>query len=336
MSQMRNKVMTVLALASVGVLATTMQALAGPVVPDPGNLDHVHPIATFDPGAGGAFAESMTALGHGRQLVSLDSWGAYDQATDTWGDNSGQLWLVRPGGTMTRFGRHIALGQCGMILGVAMNHDAAYVALFNFGPDPTCTHYTPPSGVLKVTPHRTTRVMTLPDGSWPNGVTIHAGKLYVTDSGLGAIWRGPTAKVSAPTTPWFSSPRLAPDQTYGLGANGIAFRGDTPFVLSYGQGSLVRVVRDATGRPTGARVVAKNPALVTGDGLTFDAAGRAWVATNANALVMVDRTGSVVVADTPVGSLDYPTQVTIGWHGNVYVLNGSYDQLTPALVVFRR
>jgi sugar lactone lactonase YvrE len=142
--------------------------------------------------------------------------------------------------------------------------------------------------------------------------------------------------VTAPDTPWFASARLAPDSTYGLGADGIAFRDDSLFVTSYGHGRLLRLVRDDAGRPAGMQVIAKGPDLVTADGLTFDAFGRAWITTNVGALVMVGRGGGIVVANTPAGALDYPTQATIGCHGQVYVLNGSYDLMTPSLVVLSR
>lgn len=334
---MRTKLMTGLALVSAALMATATPALAGAAVPDPGNLSHVRTVATFDPGDGGAFAESMTPDGHGNLLVSLNTWGAYDEATDTWTDNSGQLWRVSPNGTMTPFGPQIALGGCGQILGVAMSGGAAYVALFNFGPDPACTTYTPPSGVYKVTATKVSPQLTLPEGSFPNGVAIHDGKIYVTDSYAGAIYRGPLAKRTTQTDPWFTSGRLlGTEDYYWLGANGIAFRGDDLFVTSYSQGLLLRIVKDCKGTPTWARIVAEGPELVTGDGLAFDALGRAWVTVNDGSLVMVQRDGGIVVANTPADSLDYPTQPVIGRNGTVFVLNGSYLEGTPSLVAFSR
>jgi sugar lactone lactonase YvrE len=333
---MRSRLLTGLALGAAMVLAAATPALAGVAVPDPGHLDHVRTVATFDPGDGGAFAESVTPDGHGNLLVSLDTWGVYDPATDTWTDNSGQLWRVAPNGTMTPFGPQIALGGCGQILGVAMHSGAAYVALYNFGPDPACTTYTPPSGVYRVTSNRVSPRMTLPPGSWPNGVAVHNGRIYATDSGLGAIWRGPVDRKSSPTKPWFTSDRLLGTEEVGLGANGIAFRGDDLFVTSYGQGMLLRIVMDCRGRPTWAHIVAEGPELISGDGLAFDASGRAWVAVNDGSLVMIQRDGTIVVANTPADSLDYPTQPVIGNHAQVFVTNGSYNNGTPTLVAFSR
>ena len=34
-----------------------------------------------------------------------------------------------------------------------------------------------------------TQVVTLPEGAWPNGIAFHGRRLYMTDSGLGAVWR---------------------------------------------------------------------------------------------------------------------------------------------------
>lgn len=334
---MRTKLMTGLALVSAALMATATPALAGGAVPDPGHLDHVRTVATFDPGDGGAFAESMAPDGRGGLVVSLTTWGVYDEATDTWTDNSGQLWRVQPDGTMTRFGPQLALGGCGQILGVAMADGAAYVALFNFGPDPACTTYTPPSGVYKVTPAKVSPQLTLPEGSFPNGVAIHDGKIYVTDSYAGAIYRGPLAKRTTQTEPWFTSERLlGTEDYYWIGANGIAFRGDDLFVTSYSQGLLLRVVVGCRGTPTSDRVVAEGPELVTGDGLAFDAFGRAWVTVNDGSLVMVRWDGGIVVANTPADSLDYPTQPVIGGNGTVFVTNGSYWYGMPSLVAFSR
>jgi sugar lactone lactonase YvrE len=337
---MRNRLLTGLALGAAMVLAAATPALAGVAVPDPGHLDHVRTVATFDPGDGGAFAESVTADGQGNLLVSLDTWGVYNPVTDTWTDNSGQLWRVAPNGTMTPFGPKIALGGCGQILGVAMNSGAAYVALYNFGPDPACTTYTPPSGVYRVTSTRVSPLMTLPEGSWPNGVTVHDGWIYATDSGLGAIWRGPVNRKSSPEQPWFTSDRLLGTEDYfWIGANGIAFRGDDLFVTSSAKGMLLRIVPNSSGKPVWARIVAQGSDLVSADGLVFDALGRAWIAVNASgegSLVMVRHDGSLVVASTPANSLDYPTQAVIGCTGTVFVTNGSYNNGTPSLVAFSR
>jgi sugar lactone lactonase YvrE len=334
---MRRNLTTVLALATVGLLGAAGPALAGVAVPDPGHLQTVRTVVAFDPGEGGSFAESMAPDGHGNLIVSVNIWGAYDEATDSYGDNTGQLWRVRPNGVATEFGPAIPLGGCGMLLGVTVDDGRAFVNVYNYGPDPSCVTYTPPSGVLRVTPTSVTQQVTLPEGSWPNGLTAHDGRLYITDSGTGTVWRGSTSRVTAPTKPWFSSPLLAPTEEIGLGANGVAYRNDALFVVSYAQGLVLRVGIGCDGKAVGhGRVYAEAPALVRGDGIVFDAVGRAWVANNEGSLVVVGRDGHVTVANTAPDSLDYPTQAIIGANRTVFVTNGSYFNGMPTVVAFTR
>ena len=85
---------------------------------------------------------------------------------------------------------------------------------------------------------------------WPNGIAFHGGRLYVTDSANGAIWRARLGTgVAAPTKPWLLSDELAPgdpeaDPTLaGIGVNGIAFRGDFLYVSVADGARIMRVAR---------------------------------------------------------------------------------------------
>ena len=336
---MRNRLTTVLALAGLAVLGLATPGLATPDrLPQPTGLDHVRAVAHWAPGAGGSFAESMARLDHGRMVVSVNRWGVQDPKTGAWGDNHGRLFTVRRDGTKAKLGPRLDLGGCAMLTGVTAWHHHAYQVIDNFGPDPSCKSYSPPSGVYRVTAKGIHLVMQLPEGSFPNGITTHLGKLYVTDSANGVVWRGAIRHVSKPTKPWLTSDLLRPTKDVPLGADGIAFRHNVVFVTSYGQGLVLRARMRADGSATKGWAWATSKKLVGADGVVLDAAGRLWVTSNATSdrIIMIRHGGVVVVARTPTRALDYPTQPLVGRGGALYVLNGSYNNGTPSLVLLTR
>jgi sugar lactone lactonase YvrE len=330
---------TVLALA-VAALSFAPAAQAAPSsVPDPSHLQSAW-VATIPPGPSvwGSFGESMASDGHGNLIVSATQWGE-EQPDGSWTDNVGLLWLVGPHGSVSRFGPAIPLGGCAQLEGVTVDeHGSVYIILDTTWVDPSCgAQYD--SGVLRVTPTSTSRVLTIPAGSWPNGIAVHDGIVYVTDSLAGAIWRGPVWRATAPAAPWFTSPLLTPvDDGVApyAGANGIAFRDGAMYVVSTKQGLILRISVGRNGSPTGARVWAKDPLLIFADGIDFDSIGRAWVTNegSAGSLLVVSPAGHVRVAPTPPGSLDFPTQAVVGPRGTVYVVNGSYYAGTPNVTAF--
>ncbi|MFZ0529453.1 MAG: hypothetical protein WAL91_02820 [Propionicimonas sp.] len=302
-------------------------------------------VTNFVPGAGGAFAESTTADGHGGLIVSLTRWGV-EQPDGSRTDNVGQLYRVDASGAQTAFGPRLKLGGCSQFMGVTLDHAGrVFVAVGNF--DPSCGAASPPSGVLEVGESSATRVLTMPSGTFANGLAIHGRTLYVTDSSSGSVWSGPADQPSAPTVPWFRSARLAPTAAITLGANGIAYRSGVLYVTGYARGVVLAVRMDHTGRPTKARVVARHARLVRADGIAFGSRGRLFVTVNppvdfatmtqtgGGALVVINRRGRVSTVPTPANALDYPTQpVRLG--GVVYVANGAYVSGTPSVVRFAR
>jgi hypothetical protein len=286
-------------------------------------------IATF--GTTESFAESGTTDRAGNVVVSVTHWV----------DGAGQLYLVRPGGRTTAFGPSIALGGCAMMLGVDLDaRGNAIVAIFNF--DPSCGADSPASGLLKVTSREVTRLTTMPEGTWPNGVEVVGDTVYVTESLSGAVWTAPTDRVTTQTQPWLTSPLLAPLDDPAIGADGVLFRDGALWLTSYAQGLIVRVPVRHNGSPGTPTVVASDPRLVTADGIAFDSHGTLWVAVNhrtlpdgsldSGHLVTVTRRGAV--SDTTVGAglLDYPTQVLFGHDGRAFVVNGSYLYGTPNIL----
>ena len=236
-----------------------------------------------------------------------------------------------------------------MGMGVAVDdHGNVFATVNNFvrlygeeacGPDNV------PSSVQRVTASGWTSVMTLPDGTFPNGLTTYAGTFYVADSN-GAIWSGPTGRTTAPTNPWYTSSLLDPTDETGIGAADVAFHAGSVYVTSYAQGLLLRIPLADDGAATKARIVAQDSRLDRADGLAFDANGRAWITVNprvdwaameqvgGGSIAVVTPAGRVSIAATPAESLDYPTEAVFDGQGTVYVANGSYFYGTPSLVAF--
>ena len=331
-----------LALAPFGTTSAT--ASSGPPTPGYG---HARILATFPSGPAGAFAESMASDGHGGLIVSVTTWGPADDSPDGYAPNTGQLWRIKPDGAAVTFGPRIRLSEYGQLMGVAVDSQhRVYVGLFNFGTEYySLTTESPRSGVLRVSEHGIHRVMTLPLLAWPNGLEIHGHSMYVTDSWLGAVWRGVTTRRTAPTQPWLATQVLAPVSS--IGANGIAYRHHALYVTAYDSGAVVKIPIRTTGAAGNPRTLALAKRLVAADGVAFDTHGRLWVATNGQyddnynllqqpALVVVNHHGDVAKVATPKGSLDYPTDLVLKYHGGVAVVNGSFVNSVPNVTVFTK
>ena len=340
----------ILAALALGLIATG--AAAGPgraCAPTPDT------IATFSPGQYGAFAEGMAADSHGRLLVSMTTWGYYDESDETNAEsNIGEVWRVTPSGDK-RLIATMDLGPWGMFVGVAVDRlDRAYVGVSDFG-DPQVVG----NSVFRVAPDGVmTRVMTLPAGIWPNGLAHRDGHLYVTDSSSGAVWRARLdGGVSSPATPWVQDELLGPgdpatDPTaWGLGANGIAFYRDELFVSVSDAGRVVRIPVKKDGSPGRPQTVCERAKLKSADGLAFDALGGLWIVTNAGSTGaspsgavyrLSPATGLRLVADDP-GWLNYPTMPVFGTtprtRCTLFVQNGAFydyeDDTAPDIQAVR-
>ena len=115
-------------------------------------------------------------------------------------------------------------------------------------------------------------MLTLPSSSFPNGLAFHDGYLYVSDSGLGAIWRVQPDGEN-PSAPWYEDALLAPSKS--IGANGIAFdaTGSNLYVAVADSGRLVRLTLAGDGNVSGANVVLRSKQLNSVDGIAFDSGG---------------------------------------------------------------
>ncbi len=226
----------------------------------------------------------------------------------------------------------------GFLLGVAFDEeDRLYVAVDTFTPDV-------PPGVYRVEHNGTaTRVLSLPPGSFPNGLAFYEGDMYVSDSVLGAIWKKGPHDGSVQTTPWYqNTPLLAPT---GFGANGIAFYRHSLYIAVADAGSIVRLSILHDGTPGAWEYVAPpNPLLVTLDGIAFDVTGRLWFTVNYGSdgsggkLGTLDEDGKLrILGDSP-GWLDYPTMVVFGTtyrdRDTLYLTNGGLNGGKPNVLSF--
>jgi sugar lactone lactonase YvrE len=327
-------IVVILAALALALLATSAAA-------SPGRACATAPgtVATFSPGLYGSFAEGMAADGHGYLYVSLTTWGYYDPEDETTAEsNIGEVWRVAPGHDPVRLAQ-ADLSPYGMLLGVAIDPcGRVYVAAYDQGSGLTA------NGVYRLEGDGSlTQVVALPEGAWPNGMAFHRNRLYITDTAFGAVWRVRLGcGMASPTEPWLQDDLLAPgdpaedEAALGMGANGLAFRGDDLFVGVSDSGSIVRVhVRDdgAHGRPA---VVCERPELKTADGMAFDLAGGLWITTDmgttgasqSGALYRLAPCGRLMtIADDP-GWLNYPTMPVFGATPRtaftLYVENGAF------------
>ena len=320
-----------LALAVVLLVAPAAPAGASTAVWQPSTL------ATFSAGDYGAFLEGMAADSHGNLFGSLTTWGYYDETRAD--SNIGEVWRVAPNGHIELVAT-MDLSPNGMLLGVAVDgRDRVYVATYEFG-DPQ----TVGCGVYRVDPSGSmVKVIAIPAGSMPNGLAFHDGRAYITDSALGAVWRARIGGgVASPAAPWFQDALLAPgdpatDPTKaGIGANGIAFRGDRAYVSVSDYGRIVRIAVSADGSPGAPKIFCEQPELVTADGVAFDARSRLWITTNAGttggspsgALYRLSSSGALSqIVDDP-GWLNYPVMPVFGTTSRtshtLFIANGAY------------
>jgi sugar lactone lactonase YvrE len=298
-------------------------------------------VATMTAGDYGSFLEGMAADSHGNLFSSLTKWGYYDETVDPslWGSNICEVWRIAPNGHK-RLVATKDMSPNGMFLGVAVDdRDRVYVIADDYG-DPQ----TVGSGVYRINARGSlAKVIALPAGTWPNGIALHDGRAYITDSALGAVWRARIGGgVASPAAPWFQDALLAPGDPetdpakIGIGANGIAFRGERVFVSVSDYGRIVRIPVMNDGTPGAPKVVCERPELMTADGLAFDALHRLWIATDSGttgtspsgALYRLPASGDLrLIVDDP-GWLNYPTMPVFGTTKStlhtLFIANGAY------------
>ncbi|MGZ4358669.1 MAG: SMP-30/gluconolactonase/LRE family protein [Gaiellaceae bacterium] len=275
------------------------------------------PVTTFAPQE--QFPEGLAVGKGGNLFVSVTDWKSM----------TGRVLRVSPAGARRTTGPKLPVGT-GLLAGVALDVSGRlYVATATARAKPA-PKTTPQPGVFRIGPEGSaTRVLKLPWSSFPNGLAFDRGRLYVSDSALGAVWRVST---DGKQTLWLKSRLLAPK--HGFGANGLAvWQGDL-YVAVSDTGAIVRIPIEPGGAAGAPEVVVKRPLLRTVDGIAFDPSGALYAVTNTNRLLRLDSEGRLEQLAGPAG-LAYPTSPAFARAGMLYVVNGALEHGTPGIVSFQ-
>lgn len=182
----------------------------------------------------------------------------------------GQLYKVSPDGQVSLLADFVDTIDDSNLGGLAVDADEnVYACVWGYN-DPSL------NGVWRVDPtgHRKL-VLPIPGDYWgsiPNALAFDEEKnLYVTDSGSGSIWR---LEPSGDSGLWAQDPLLLGDF---FGANGIAYRKGSLWVLNYDRGRIVRIPIERDGSPGVPQTFVESPLLVGADGGQFDVVGNMYV-----------------------------------------------------------
>jgi sugar lactone lactonase YvrE len=142
-----------------------------------------------------------------------------------------------------------------------------------------------------------------------------SGRLYVSDSAKGVVWR---VAENGPFEPWLEHVMLAgkkPASTPSgtIGASGLAFDvlGNL-YIANSDFGRIVRVRVDADGVAGSVETWAEDAALVGADGIAFDVGGNLVVAVNSqHRLVRVTPGRTIQTVATAADGLNFPSDVAI-------------------------
>jgi sugar lactone lactonase YvrE len=165
----------------------------------------------------------------------------------------------------------------------------------------------------------------------PNALAFDVqGNLYATDSEDGTVWRFPRGGAGAL---WLRHPLLAPDPSFGIGANGIVFVPPaTLFVANTDLALIARIPIRTDGSPGEPSVAAAGFDLLTVDGLAADAHGNlhaviagASIFGTAPVVRIDPKTGEITSSTDEWDRFDFPTSLAFGAgridRKSVYVVN---------------
>jgi sugar lactone lactonase YvrE len=185
--------------------------------------------------------------------------------------------------TLATLGASAASSQA--VLGLEYAHGYVYAAYASF--DPT-TH-----GVWRVDANTGTaqRLAGSVAIFMPNGLAFDpSGRLYVTDSAAGKVWRFPKNPITNPCAVWSANVLLTPVGPHPIlppvGANGIAFYPDATnaakpatghfYVANTQRGLVARIPLLTDGSAGAVQLVAASPKLLSIDGIAMDSRGNVY------------------------------------------------------------
>ena len=279
----------------------TLLVIAATVLPARAEVIHA-----FDPAAG-EFPESVATDLVGNVYFSLTG-------------PAGTIGRVTPSGEMRI---HFALEPAPSpdsfgILGLTIGPwGKVYAAVASFDP---ATH-----GVWRIDANGNgVRIPGTQAITMPNDLTFdHRGRIYVTDTLGGAVWR---INVDGEVAPWVEDPLLLGDGSSGrpvpLGANGIDFHADSLFIAVTEGARVVSVKIMSDGSSGQLEVMAEHPDLFLIDGIAADKSGRllgAIVALNGTTfgrVMQIERGAAPEELLGPGDGLQLPTSIAFGRAGS--------------------
>ncbi|RRR87529.1 SMP-30/gluconolactonase/LRE family protein [Streptomyces sp. RP5T] len=177
------------------------------------------------------------------------------------------------------------------------------------------------TGIWAVRPGgRPRRIAALPADGLPNGLALdqHTGRLYVTDSVHGVIYRLPVHGGKA--TVWAGGEALQP--TTFAGANGIKLHNGAVWATNSDHGTVLRIPVTTRGSAGPVEVRAKGISAI--DDFAFTGRGDTLLAAhNGNGVDLVRPDGTHTAVLTAADGLQTPTSVAVHGH-RVYVPSAAY------------
>jgi sugar lactone lactonase YvrE len=271
---------------------------------------------SFDPVAG-EMPEGLAIDHKGDEFVALSPRGEIREIAPD-GSQSTVVSLTPAGQGFGPLG--LAFDRTGDLFAAAATFNVATNGVYEIGHDRTVTRIPGSEGI-----------------GLPNALAFAPdGTLYVTDSVEGAVWR---ILPDRSAELWLKDPILAGDGSFGfgvpIGANGIAYRHDSLYVLNTELGRVVRIPIHRDGSPATPQLVASGPQLVGADGNQFDLHGNMYIAVNVqNALVRLDPDGTLTTLATVADGLDFPASPYFGTgrgdRKRLFVSDFALGHATPA------
>ncbi|MGW1048757.1 hypothetical protein [Streptomyces sp. NPDC002521] len=292
-------------------LTAAVAGLAIPASAATPPLDDVRVVRHLDLAAGGQ-PENLTIEPDGSIDLTMSFSHQIDRLTPDGGLDVLATLPAPPDGTSAPLTGRAFVG------GIVRLPDGTLYVLYSAGTDDL-------TGLWRIPPGGSpSRVAAMPGTSVPNGLALHHGFLYASDSALGAVWRIPLTGGAA--TVWQGSPDLAASPG-NFGANGLKIRDDAVWVTNMDRGTLLRIPIGCHGGPGAVRTVTTG--LGTVDDFAFTGDDDDVLVTNnqGNEVELVRTDGSHTVVLTADDGLQNPT--SLARRGDtVYIANAAYFTAT--------
>ncbi|MEU4932339.1 hypothetical protein AB0G54_38540 [Streptomyces yokosukanensis] len=288
-------------------LATALAGVAAPASAATPPLVDVRVVRHFDPAAGQR-PENLTTEAGGAVDLTM----SFAHRIDRLAPDGRQTVLATlpapPDGT------HAPLTGRAFVGGIVRLPDGTLYVLYSAGTDDL-------TGLWRIPPGGSpSRVAAMPATAVPNGLALHQGFLYASDSALGALWRIPLAGRTAAV--WKRAPELTAAPGH-FGANGLKVHGNAVWITNMDRGTLLSIPIGCHGAPGPVHTVATGLGTVDDFAFTGDADDVLVADNQGDRVELVRSDGSHTVALTAADGLRNPTSVTRR-DDTVYVADAAY------------